>query len=207
MSRLWLIVIVCTTVVVCACSNKDDAPSGIIPKEKMEAVLWDMIQAERFTSTFMAKDSAKNIKLENFKLYSQIFDLHQIDKEDFIKSYQFYLSRPDISRVMFDSLTTRSNREREEMFRPKPVDSTKIADSTKTADSIKTLKPTPPQPAQRIKIVKDSLVAIRKRQRDSTALKPLISDSVKRKLLKPTNRTLLRPRMRVRDSLLRQRTP
>jgi hypothetical protein len=113
-----------------SCSDKDKIPAGVLPKDQMESVLWDMIQAERFTAGFMA-DSAQKAKAENFKLYAQIFSLHHISKEEFIKSYKFYLTRPDISREMFDSLNTRANRRREDMYKPQtPVDSTHKADSS-----------------------------------------------------------------------------
>jgi hypothetical protein len=195
MSRLWLIVTGCIIGLVCACSNKDNAPSGVIPKEKMEAVLWDMIQAERYTSAYFAKDTTKSIKLENLKLYSQVFEIHQVNKEEFIKSYKFYLSRPDISRVMFDSLATRANREREELSRPKPQPG--------KADSAKTQPAQPTQTSQPVTTVKDSLGGIKKRT-DSGVLKRLVTDTLRRRLLRPGRGNVLRPGMN-RDSLLKGR--
>jgi hypothetical protein len=139
MNRLLLTGIVVLMWIVTGCSNKDKAPGGILSKEKMEAVLWDIIQAERFTATFVAKDTSKNVKTENFKLYGQVFSLHGVTKDEFITSYKFYLSRPDISRVLFDSLSSRANRLREEMYKsqtPAKGDSTKPVQPVQKADSL-----------------------------------------------------------------------
>jgi hypothetical protein len=117
---------------VASCTDKDKIPAGVLPKEKMEKVLWDMIQAERYRETFV-RDSAKDLKKETFTLYAQVFEIHQISKDEFVKSYKFYMSRPDIARTMFDSLATRASRRREELYKPQPVDS---ASAQKKVDSL-----------------------------------------------------------------------
>ncbi len=103
---------------VMCCTNKDIIPRGIIPKDKMEKILWDMILADQFSTQFLLKDSArKNTKMETMKLYAEVFQLHHVSKEEFQKSFSYYLSRPDISKIMFDSLSTQSNRHREELYK------------------------------------------------------------------------------------------
>jgi len=145
MNRLLL---VCLSVLVCvsiSCTDKDKIPKGVLAKEKMEKVLWDMIQAERFRETFI-RDSSKDLKAETFKLYAQVFEIHKVSKDEFIKSYKFYMSRPDIAREMFDSLATRANRRREDLYKPQPGDTAKLkrdsvtthkADTAKKIDAIK----------------------------------------------------------------------
>jgi hypothetical protein len=121
----------------------------------MQKVLWDMIEAERYRESFV-KDSSKDLKAETFKLYAQVFEIHKISKETFIKSYKFYMSRPDIARDMFDSLSTQANRRREEMYKTKPLDTAHVkqpatttpVDSAKKVKSPAALSPAPlPQPA------------------------------------------------------------
>lgn len=155
MNRLLLVCL--SAIVWCAvsCTDKDKIPAGVLPKDKMEKVLWDMIQAERYRETFV-RDSALDLKKETFKLYAQVFEVHQISKDEFIKSYKFYMGRPDITRVLFDSLATRANRRREELYKPQPldtasakpkVDSLAAKDSTKKKiDTAKTLTPANVQP-------------------------------------------------------------
>src|SRR6185295_4458215 len=100
-----------------ACSDKQYIPADVIPKEKMEKVMWDMIVADRYSALFLAKDSAKiNVKTETLKLYEQVFQINKISKEEFLKSFNFYLSRPDIGKVIFDSLAVRTARQRPGMY-------------------------------------------------------------------------------------------
>ncbi|MFT3825263.1 MAG: DUF4296 domain-containing protein [Chitinophagaceae bacterium] len=94
-----------------ACSDKDRIPGDVLSQDEMGKVMWDMIQADRFSAQFLMKDSVKrDIKPEMFTLYDQVFQLHKISREEFTKSYRFYVSRPDIARVMFDSLVTKVSR-------------------------------------------------------------------------------------------------
>lgn len=149
MSRLSL---VCLSVIVCflvCCTDKDKIPAGVLNQDKMEKVLWDMIQAERYRETFV-RDSSKDLKAETFTLYAQVFAIHKISKDEFIKSYKFYMSRPDIARGMFDSLATKASRRREEMYKPKSVDSTKVKP---TVDSVKGQQPATTAPVDSAKKV------------------------------------------------------
>jgi hypothetical protein len=101
---------------IASCSDKKKVPSDVLGREEMEAVMWDMIQADRYSATYFHSDSIKrrDIKTETLKLYDQVFQIHDISQEEFVKSYKFYLSRPDISKAMFDSIYTKANRRREE---------------------------------------------------------------------------------------------
>jgi hypothetical protein len=140
---------------VVSCTDKDRIPKGILGKEKMQQVLWDMIQAERFRETFIL-DSSKNFKTEQFKLYAQVFEINKVTKDEFIKSYKFYMSRPDIARDMFDSLASQADKRREDFNKPKPLDTAKAKQpaTPATADTSKAVKavpivPPPPVPAHR----------------------------------------------------------
>jgi len=102
---------------VAGCSDKDNVPSGIIPREKMEKILWDMVQADQYSSLYLVKDSARiNVKTETQKLYEEVFRLHKISREEFRKSFQYYQEHPDLTRSVFDSLVTRGNRQRAESY-------------------------------------------------------------------------------------------
>ena len=94
------------------CSNKGNTQANILKKDKMAAVLWDVMRANSFTELYIKKDSLKNPMLENRKLQQQIFMLHDVSKDDFYKSYQYYLSQPDQMRVILDTIAARSERNR-----------------------------------------------------------------------------------------------
>lgn len=101
-----------------ACMNKGKIPSDVLQRDEMEKVMWDMIQADRFSSQFMERDSNlhKNIKIENLKQYERVFQIHKITREEFVRSFKFYLSHPEINQVLFDTMAARANRRRNEVY-------------------------------------------------------------------------------------------
>jgi len=115
-----------------ACSNRSKIPSDVLSQEAMGKVMWDMIQADRFSIQFLTRDSSKDVKTETFKLYEQVFQLHKISREEFIRSYKFYLSRPDLNKVLFDSLASLGERQRRLVYM---ADSASTA-ATRKADSV-----------------------------------------------------------------------
>jgi hypothetical protein len=143
MNRLLLVCLSAIVWCMVSCTDKDKIPKGVLGKERMQKVLMDMIQAERFRDGFIVYDSSKDQKTETFKLYAQVFELNKISKDEFIKSYKFYMSRPDIAREIFDSLSSQATKLRESLNKPTPLDtaakSKAIADSAKAkkADSAK----------------------------------------------------------------------
>ena len=105
-------VVIILVIGMAGCRNKDGLPSGILRGEEMQAVLWDVIRAETFTAQYIKIDSLKNAELENAKLQQQIFATHNITREDFYDSYQYYNKHTELMRILLDSITTRGEREK-----------------------------------------------------------------------------------------------
>ena len=101
---------------VVSCSNDDSIPKTVIPQKEMQTILWDLLLADRYTSQYISKDTTRQIKIENLKLYDQVFQLHKITKAQFIESFDYYLQRPDLTKVMFDSLSAGANSRRGEVY-------------------------------------------------------------------------------------------
>jgi Domain of unknown function (DUF4296) len=93
-----------------SCGCKDKLPAGVLKPEKMQAVLWDVIKADVFTTEFIKKDSSKNAAAENVKLQQQIFGIHKISKADFYKSYDYYKSNTEAFKKVIDSMVARAER-------------------------------------------------------------------------------------------------
>ena len=105
----------------CGCSDKNSVPADVLSHDKMEAVMWDVIQSEQYSANYLAKDSAHpDLKLENLQMYDEIFRMHQTSREQFRKSYQFYMGRADLAQVLFDSLLNKGNRLRTESYSRPP---------------------------------------------------------------------------------------
>lgn len=103
------------------CSDKGNKQPGILNKDKMAAVLWDIMRANSFTELYIKKDSLKNATFENMKLQQQIFTLHNVSREAFYKSYNYYSLQPDQMRVILDSITARSERNRIQGYQQQPT--------------------------------------------------------------------------------------
>jgi hypothetical protein len=84
----------------------------------MQTVMWDMIQADQYAALSVALDSSAHIntKAETLKLYEEVFRLHEVSREEFRKSYQYYLDHPLLNQLLFDSLISQGNRVRTESY-------------------------------------------------------------------------------------------
>lgn len=118
MMRSYLIILV-TLLLAAACSNTDKIPADIIPKQKMETILWQLLQTDEFLNSYVLKDSTTNADKERMQRYNEIMRLNKTTEQEFKKSYDYYMAHPSISKVMFDSLGVRGNRLRTEGFKPK----------------------------------------------------------------------------------------
>jgi hypothetical protein len=102
-----------------ACVNKDKPPSGILLPDSMRNVMWDMIQADQYAKQFLEKDTSRvRVKDSSIKIYQGVLDLHHITQEEFRKSYRYYLTRPDLNKIIYDSLSAQITRQRHEQTFP-----------------------------------------------------------------------------------------
>ncbi len=95
-------------------------PKDILDPTAMQAVMWDIAQADVFAADFIKKDTSKNDTLENLKLQQQIFLMHNTSREVYYKSFEYYKRKPDMMKALLDSITTMVNRKKRVFV---PVDS------------------------------------------------------------------------------------
>jgi hypothetical protein len=93
-----------------SCTNKDKIPANVLKPAKMQAVLWDVIKADAFTTEFIKKDTAKNAVAENAKLQQQIFTIHNISLADFYSSYDYYKTNSTAFKKIIDSMVQQAER-------------------------------------------------------------------------------------------------
>lgn len=101
-----------------ACTEK--VPKDIIPKTQMETIIWQMIQSDEYVTYQLRTDSTKKPHDERMKIYQKVCDLNHISLDDFKKSFRYYMDRPDIAKIMFDSLSDRTSRMRNEIYQVTP---------------------------------------------------------------------------------------
>lgn len=95
-----------------SCGNDQQTPSGILKPDKMQAVLWDIIRADAFTTEFIKKDTSKNDVSENLKMQQEIFSIHHISKNDFYKSYEYYKNNGNQMKAIIDSMVNQADRKK-----------------------------------------------------------------------------------------------
>ncbi|HEY1113316.1 MAG TPA: DUF4296 domain-containing protein [Chitinophagaceae bacterium] len=103
--RMYLMAVLLLLAV--SCNNGRKLPKGVLPKEKMESVLWDMLRADEMVALQHSKDTSINRFDSSVRLYQQVLKLHRTDQATFTKSFKYYQSRPDLLKPVFDSLQKR----------------------------------------------------------------------------------------------------
>lgn len=91
-----------------SCSG-DDVPKDVLPPQKMEGVLYDVIRADEWVDFSVMQDSMFRPFSKRAALYDSVFRIHAISKDDYRKSMAFYQSRPDLLKDILTSLRTKSD--------------------------------------------------------------------------------------------------
>lgn len=113
------------------CTQKSKIPRGILSQEKMRYIMWDMIRADEYANNFLIKNGSLDINSEKASLYEQIFKLHSTKADIFKKSLTFYQAKPNLLKVIIDSLRSEERRVLQEQYKPNPI----------TTDSTAPVKP------------------------------------------------------------------
>lgn len=98
------------TVLMMGCGSS--TKGKLLSPDKMQAVMWDVLQADAYSELYVKKDSAKNFLASSAFLQQKVFDVHHITKNDFYYSYQYYNDRPDEMRIILDSVSVKAERNR-----------------------------------------------------------------------------------------------
>jgi hypothetical protein len=96
-------------VIVCVClvlmvSCGDKMPDNVMGPAKMQAVLWDKMQADEMADYYVTTDSTWNNPQKRQQLYRAVYQVHNITKEQFETSYNWYLTHPSKLKAILDSL-------------------------------------------------------------------------------------------------------
>ena len=86
-----------------SCSQKVKVPDTILPPQKMEKVLMDMLRAEEVLNRKQS-DSAFTDSVTRISLYKSVLSSHNTDKESFERSFVYYENHPDLLKPVLDSM-------------------------------------------------------------------------------------------------------
>ena len=93
-------------------------------------MLWDLFRADGLTQTRILKEGNLKQDEENAAVFQKVFASHQLKKEAFFKSYEYYLAHPDQFKILMDSISAMSLRYSEEIQSPVTPANTNGTDST-----------------------------------------------------------------------------
>jgi hypothetical protein len=109
-----------TILLIVSCRKKDRLPNGIITPPQMQSVLFDMMRADQFLNEYVfAKDSSAKLDSSCINMYARVMMLHNITREEFKRSFDYYNAHPSLLRDVLDSISKGVNRT--ELPLPKPV--------------------------------------------------------------------------------------
>ena len=103
--RYFFSFILLSSILILSCRSEKQR-EGILPEKKMRVVLWDMTRADQFLTDFVfSRDTSLNKLDESLKMYNRIFAIHQVTKEEFRQSFQYYREHPDLLKSLLDSVS------------------------------------------------------------------------------------------------------
>jgi hypothetical protein len=85
-------------------SCKSSVSGDVLSPKKMQAVLWDVMQADEMAEYYVAKDSTFRILSKHIDYYQKVFAIHKITKDEFTKSLAYYENHPSRLNPVLDSL-------------------------------------------------------------------------------------------------------
>ena len=96
-----------------SCRQQEEIPEGILPVDKMTAVMTDVQLTEAFIQSrgLERNDSTKNIA---YSYYKTAFNRNNVTPEQFQKSFEYYSKRLDLISKMYDDVITELNKRQAE---------------------------------------------------------------------------------------------
>lgn len=116
MMRLLIIPVL---IILNACSSSP-VPKGILPPQRMQKIVYDLIRIDEFINNFVVKDSTVDMKKKRSILYEQAFRVNNTTRKEFYSSYKYYQQHPSIQKALFDSLYEDLNRKKADVREANP---------------------------------------------------------------------------------------
>ena len=85
----------------------------------MKTIVWHMAEAGAYAEYAKEKRKDTSIKTLNTTSLALVLKLHNITKEDFFKSFDYYQAHPVLNKELFDSVNSYAQRQRSELYKSK----------------------------------------------------------------------------------------
>lgn len=94
-----------------SCGNH--IPNNVLPVDKMQDVMMDLLLSEGFAENFELMDTSHKRDYWYSKEYSKVMAIHKVTQDQFRKSLSFYKKNPDLFKVVVDTVYQRGQRLRD----------------------------------------------------------------------------------------------
>jgi Domain of unknown function (DUF4296) len=103
-----------------SCTNRTSIPRDVLPIDSMQNVMKDLVLAGEYATKYVTLDTSIKDKVKaNQDLMETVFKIHHISRAEFKHSLSFYESRPDLNKIIFDSLAADANRNKPVLYTPR----------------------------------------------------------------------------------------
>lgn len=99
-----------------SCGSGDKVPKDVLDPRKMERVMTDILMAESFSESYLLLDTTKKRDEWFTGELNKVLAINHITQDQFRKSMDFYKSRPDIFKVIVDSINAKGQRNRDKIY-------------------------------------------------------------------------------------------
>ena len=99
-----------------SCGSNDKVPKDVLEPRKMERVMTDILMAESFSESYLLLDTTKKRDEWFTGELNKVLAINHISQDQFRKSMDFYKSRPDIFKVIVDSINAKGQRNRDKIY-------------------------------------------------------------------------------------------
>jgi hypothetical protein len=99
-----------------SCGSSDKVPKDVLEPRKMERVMTDILMAESFSESYLLLDTTKKRDEWFTGELNKVLAINHISQDQFRKSMDFYKSRPDIFKVIVDSINAKGQRNRDKIY-------------------------------------------------------------------------------------------
>lgn len=117
----------CLISLLASCERGNPLPASVLPPDKMEPLLWELMQADQFVSNFVTNhDPTRAAHTTGPQLYQSILKKYGVSDSVFQASLAYYKAHPKEFLPMLDSLSQQPDLAPTavaDTIRPLPIDS------------------------------------------------------------------------------------
>ncbi len=99
-----------------SCKSRDSIPEGVLGTQKMEKVMTDMLMSESFAESYLLLDTTKKRDEWFTGELNKVLAIQDVTQDQFRKSLNYYKTRPDLFKVIIDTINARALRNRDRVY-------------------------------------------------------------------------------------------